>query len=75
MYLETMKEVMSGMDKVLIDNSKGGSGVVPYLPLPELQKRSGGGPTTNNTTLGISNVILPIRPYPRCGGLGRLSSA
>ena len=40
MYLETMKEVMSGMDKVLIDNSRGGSGVVPYLPLPELQNRS-----------------------------------
>jgi membrane protease subunit HflK len=40
MYLETMKEVMSGMDKVLIDNSKGGSGVVPYLPLPELQNRA-----------------------------------
>ena len=39
MYLETMKGVMSGMDKVLIDNSKGGSGVVPYLPLPELQNR------------------------------------
>ena len=40
MYLETMKEVMCGMDKVLIDNSKGGSGVVPYLPLPELQNRA-----------------------------------
>ena len=43
MYLETMKEVMSGMDKVLIDNSRGGSGVVPYLPLPELQNRRRGG--------------------------------
>ncbi len=48
-YLETMREVMGDMDKVLIDNSTGGSGVVPYLPLPELQKRgqqpsqSGGG--------------------------------
>jgi len=40
MYLETMKGVMSGMDKVLIDNSQGGSGVVPYLPLPELQNRA-----------------------------------
>ena len=37
-YLETMKGVMSDMDKVLIDNSMGGSGVVPYLNLQELQK-------------------------------------
>jgi membrane protease subunit HflK len=44
-YLETMKEVMSGMDKVLIDNSMGGSGVVPYINLQELQKRTGEGAT------------------------------
>ncbi len=42
LYLETMEEVLGGANKVIIDN-KGGSGVVPYLPLPELQKRSGGG--------------------------------
>ena len=41
-YLETMKSVMGDMEKVLIDNRTGGSGVVPYLPLPELKKRSGG---------------------------------
>ena len=39
-YLETMEEVFRGMNKVIIDSSaKGGSGVVPYLPLPEIQKR------------------------------------
>jgi hypothetical protein len=32
------------MNKLIIDNdNKSGSGVVPYLPLPELQKRPGGG--------------------------------
>lgn len=38
-YLETMRQVMGGMDKVLIDNASGagGAGVVPYLPLPELK--------------------------------------
>ena len=41
-YLETMKAVMGDMEKVLIDNRSGGSGVVPYLPLPELRKRGGG---------------------------------
>ena len=30
-YLETMQQVLSGADKVIIDNK--GSGVVPYLPL------------------------------------------
>jgi membrane protease subunit HflK len=38
-YLETMEEVLRGVNKVLIDKS--GGGVVPYLPLPEIQKRSG----------------------------------
>ena len=41
-YLETMEELLSGANKVIIDG-KGGWGVVPYLPLPELKKRSGGG--------------------------------
>ncbi len=38
MYLETMEQVLKGMNKVVIDGSAG-SGVVPYLPLPEIQKR------------------------------------
>jgi len=37
-YLETMKSVMRDMNKVLIDNRMGGSGVVPYLPLDELAR-------------------------------------
>ena len=39
-YLETMEKVLQGVTKVVIDN-KGGSGVVPYLPLPELRKKGG----------------------------------
>jgi membrane protease subunit HflK len=39
LYLETMEEVLKGTQKVIIDSSGRGSGVVPYLPLPELQKR------------------------------------
>lgn len=37
MYIETMEEVLSNMDKVIID-SRGASGVVPYLPLDELSR-------------------------------------
>jgi membrane protease subunit HflK len=39
-FLETMERVLGGADKVLIDqNGQGGQGVVPYLPLSELQRR------------------------------------
>jgi len=42
-YLETMQNVLKNSDKVIVDQGKnGGPGVVPYLPLPELRKRSGG---------------------------------
>ena len=36
-YLDTMRDVLGDMNKVIVDN-KGGSGVVPYLPLPELRQ-------------------------------------
>ena len=37
-YLETMEKVLADIDKVIIDKNSG-SGVVPYLPLPELGKK------------------------------------
>ena len=36
MYLETMERVLGGTDKIILDSGAGGSGVVPYLPLNEL---------------------------------------
>jgi membrane protease subunit HflK len=45
LFLERMQDVLSKSEKVIIDRGEGGSGgsgVVPYLPLPELKKRSGG---------------------------------
>ncbi len=36
MYLETMERILGNSDKVIMDTSQGGSGVVPYLPLKEL---------------------------------------
>ena len=38
MYLETMEKVLSDIEKVIIEKNVG-SGVVPYLPLPELGKK------------------------------------
>lgn len=38
-YLETMEEILSGMNKLIIDTQATGTqGVVPYLPLNELQR-------------------------------------
>jgi modulator of FtsH protease HflK len=39
-YLETMEDVLRDMNKVVIDSSASGAGVVPYLPLPELERRA-----------------------------------
>ncbi len=38
LYLETLERVLGRVDKILIDESAGGQGVVPYLPLNELGK-------------------------------------
>ena len=41
MYLETIGQVFGAAEKVIIDGPVGGGqGVVPYLPLPEIKKRS-----------------------------------
>jgi membrane protease subunit HflK len=42
MFLETMERVLGGTDKIILD-SKGGQGVVPFLPLDQLQKKREGG--------------------------------
>lgn len=39
MYLETMEQILSGMNKIVIDPRASG-GVVPYLPLPELKRNA-----------------------------------
>ena len=41
-YLETMEKLLAGTNKVVITDQKG-SGVMPYLPLPELKKRTEAG--------------------------------
>lgn len=41
MYFETMEAVFAGMQKVILDESAEGQGVVPYLPLSELTSRGG----------------------------------
>ncbi len=42
LYLETMEEVLSKNPKIIIDGNGQQSGVVPYLPLDQLNRTSGG---------------------------------
>jgi membrane protease subunit HflK len=46
-YLETIAQIMQGMQKVIIDENGMAQGVVPYLPLNELR------PTTPATPQGV----------------------
>ncbi|MEO0544078.1 MAG: FtsH protease activity modulator HflK [Pseudomonadota bacterium] len=39
LFLETMEDVLGRSSKILLDDEGEGSGVVPYLPLPEVQNR------------------------------------
>lgn len=36
-FIETMEEVFAGTEKVIVEGGASGSGVIPYLPLPELR--------------------------------------
>ncbi|MEL0145129.1 MAG: HflK protein, partial [Alphaproteobacteria bacterium] len=39
LYIETLRDVLEQADKVIIDDgAEGGQGVVPYLPLNELNR-------------------------------------
>ena len=42
LFLETMEAVLADSNKVIMENGEGGTGVVPYLPLPEIDKKSKG---------------------------------
>ena len=53
MYLETMEKVLADIEKVIIEKNAG-SGVVPYLPLPELNKKG------SSNQMKIQKIILPL---------------
>ena len=40
LFLERMQEIMQDTEKVILDSPSGGTGVVPFLPLPEIQRRT-----------------------------------
>jgi len=40
LYIETMQDVLSKVNKVIVDDKAGGQGVVPYLPLDRLMPKA-----------------------------------
>jgi membrane protease subunit HflK len=49
LFLETMEQVLSGSNKVLVEpGTTGQSGVLPYLPLPALQQGASSNTNTGN---------------------------
>jgi membrane protease subunit HflK len=59
-YLETLEGIFSNVNKVIIDGDVGGngaaaSGVVPYLPLPEIQKRQRKSTDSSGSSTGSTN--------------------
>jgi membrane protease subunit HflK len=55
MYLESMERVLGGMNKVILDGvttGEGGQGVVPFLPLNELNRMA---PAAAASTTGGTN--------------------
>jgi len=53
-YLETLEEVLQNANKVIID-TKQGSGVLPYLPLPEIKKRKRNQEKEENKETNVTN--------------------
>ncbi|HEX6841223.1 MAG TPA: FtsH protease activity modulator HflK [Stellaceae bacterium] len=43
LYIETMEDVLKGANKVILDKAAAGAGVLPFLPLPSLNPKGGGG--------------------------------
>lgn len=49
LYLETMEKVLSGSNKIILEQGKSGQGVVPYLPLPAIQNPAAVAPVQGST--------------------------
>ncbi len=50
MFLEVMEDVFGGANKIILESGATDSGIVPYLPLDQLQRSSG----TQNSTQGAN---------------------
>jgi len=54
LFLETMERVLGQTDKIIIDEKSSGSGVVPYLPLDQLNRSSSSRSSGTTATTGAA---------------------
>ncbi len=59
-YLETMEHVLTGMDKIILDQGEHGQGVVPYLPLGALRPPHRGGSAQMKSVAGFAAIAAVI---------------
>ncbi|HEY3917973.1 MAG TPA: FtsH protease activity modulator HflK [Stellaceae bacterium] len=65
LYIETMESILKNTNKVLIDRTASGSGVLPYLPLPSLPATAPAAttaapvPSTANPGSGAAGMASP----------------
>src|SRR5439155_12310261 len=65
LYLETMEEILKNSNKIIIDKAvQGQTGVLPYLPLPNLLNSA---PPTAAPPAGTATGATPVPP-PATGG-------
>jgi membrane protease subunit HflK len=68
LYLETMEEILKNARKVIIDKAaQGGTGVLPYLPLPELLQPAPGNAQAPSASGGASSAPPASGPGPSVG--------
>jgi membrane protease subunit HflK len=65
LYIETMEAVLKGTNKVLIDRTASGSGVLPYLPLPALSSIRPAPATAAPATSATNSAPAPSTGAPR----------
>lgn len=56
LYLETMEQILRNANKVIMDQTGGGQGVVPYLPLSELRRPAGGAPAVPGQPANVGST-------------------
>jgi membrane protease subunit HflK len=61
LYIETMEQVMKNAQKIIVDRSASGSGVVPYMPLNELKPAAGGSDDEPVAAAPTPTVTVPPR--------------
>jgi membrane protease subunit HflK len=73
LYIETMEAILKGANKILIDKAAQSSGVVPYLPLPQLGPQPAHPGASGSTPPAAPTTGPRISRNGNAGGQGEAS--